>query len=110
MEEEPVGETDREPEKEPNCEIETDREMDREIDNSADAVSDDLKDESPDELWEEEPSAPSYRCPKCNQPMTCTQFSYRPSWKVIMARLHQTEHGEWYEHAAWYEHAEWYES
>jgi len=66
-------------------------------------------------LGADEPKIPSYRCPKCNQPMICTQFSYRPSWKVIMERIQGGNYGEWYEppewdgHTAWHDHAEWQE-
>jgi len=62
------------------------------------ACSGDANEESLDELLpEQERSAPSIRCPNCNRPMTCTQFSYRPSWKFIMAQVKQGEHPEWFE-------------
>jgi hypothetical protein len=67
-----------------------------------DAASLDSSDESPEELLpedqeEDEVRAPSYRCPSCDQPMTCTQFDHRPSWKLIMAWRQLEEHQEWFE-------------
>jgi len=62
------------------------------------ACSGDANEESLDDrLPEQGRSAPSIRCPNCNRPMTCTQFSYRPSWKLIMAQVKRGEHPEWFE-------------
>jgi len=62
------------------------------------ACSGDANEESLDELLpEQERSAPSIRCPNCNRPMTCTQFSYRPSWKLVMAQVKRGERPEWFE-------------
>jgi len=36
----------------------------------------------------------SLRCQKCNQPMRCVSFSFRPSWKVIMSG---PDRPAWYE-------------
>ena len=41
----------------------------------------------PDDVFEADgPTIPTYRCPKCGRPMKCVEFSFRPSWKDVMAK------------------------
>ena len=41
----------------------------------------------PNDVFEADgPTIPTYRCPKCGRPMKCVEFSFRPSWKDVMAK------------------------